>query len=410
MGMPESELSRRGFLTAATGFIAAGLTSTIKADDRISIEDRKPETPVKPIIYRTLGKTGLKLPIIGMGVMNAAVPEVVAASYDKGVRLFETSESYQMGRNQEMVGNVIKRLGIRDKVIIGTKVELPRDWPAMRPAQIRKTIINKAESCLKQLQMDYVDIFYIHSVSETAQVKNQFFKEAMTTLKEQNKIRFAGVTTHSEMAQVLNEAAADGFYDVVEAMINFALSSDKQLFEAIQNAAAVGVGIVAMKAFWGSPEKLNSENAAWIKEHMTATIASASLKWVMRNKNITVNIPGYTNFEHMKQDFAVARDLEYTEPERRFLEEQGARLGFDFCRQCRRCLATCPHDVEIPTLMRTYMYAAQYGNLLQARTTLDEIPTKNSIHACLSCETCSARCANDVNIARRIDFLKLTYC
>ncbi|SYZ73451.1 conserved hypothetical protein [Candidatus Zixiibacteriota bacterium] len=408
MGADKINLSRRNFFTAALG--AAGLAATGRAKDYISKEYDKPDSAEKPVIYRTLGRTGLKIPIISMGVMNAAVPEVMAAAYEEGVRLFDTAESYQMGRNQEMVRRVVKTLGIRDKVIIGTKIELPRDWDHVGSAKLKDIIITRVESCLRQLQMDYVDIFYFHAVDEIAQVQNPAIKEAISTLKEQKKILFAGVTTHADMAEVMNEVARDGFYEVVEAMINFALSSDRKLFEAIKNAAASGVGIIAMKAFWGGIEKPSLENASWIKKYTAPVIASASLKWVMRNENITTNIPGFTNFEHLKQDFAVARDLEYTSEEKRFLDDQGARLGFDFCRQCRSCLASCPHDVEIPTLMRTYMYAAQYGNLLQARTTLDEIPPDNSIRNCLSCSTCLARCANDVKISRRIEFLKEIYC
>jgi heterodisulfide reductase subunit C len=59
--------------------------------------------------------------------------------------------------------------------------------------------------------------------------------------------------------------------------------------------------------------------------------------------------------------------------------------------------------------MRTHMYAAQYSNFGQARATLDEIAPDHSIGRCTSCDTCSARCANSVDIAYRIGDLKLIY-
>jgi succinate dehydrogenase/fumarate reductase-like Fe-S protein len=55
------------------------------------------------------------------------------------------------------------------------------------------------------------------------------------------------------------------------------------------------------------------------------------------------------------------------------------------------------------------MYAAQYGNLVQARATLDAIPSAAGLEACMTCSSCNARCINTVNIARSIDELKLTY-
>ena len=90
-----------------------------------------PATPAvaqtgKSIITRTLGRTGLQVPIVSMGVMNADNPAVVQQSYEIGVRLFDTAMGYQAGRNEEMIGTVIKNLGVRDKVLIQTKIRIPR--------------------------------------------------------------------------------------------------------------------------------------------------------------------------------------------------------------------------------------------------------------------------------------------
>ncbi|SYZ72579.1 conserved exported hypothetical protein [Candidatus Zixiibacteriota bacterium] len=414
MKFPESELSRRKFLGAASGLVAAGLTAMPAANLLAQTENKdsskaSASTELKPVIYRTLGRTGIKMPVIGMGVMNADVPEVLAASYEEGVRFFDTAALYQYGRNEQMVGNVIKKLGVRDKVTIATKVYGQRKKGDIPASETKAAIIKEAEESLKRLQMDYVDILYIHSVSDPAEMQNPAIAEAMNQLKEQKKIGFAGVTCHSGMTAVLNQAAKGGFCDVVLAVINFALSPETRLFDAIKNAASAGVGVIAMKTFYGSPESLSVDNAEWLKNYSGATIAAASLKWVLKNENITAAIPGYTNFEHMKQDFAVARNLEFTLEEAKFLDERGLKLGFDFCRQCRSCLAACPRDVDIPALMRTHMYAMQYRNPVHAKITFDGIPENRSLKNCRSCDSCSVQCAHDVNIERRIEDLKLIY-
>ena len=102
----------------------------------------------------------------------------------------------------------------------------------------------------------------------------------------------------------------------------------------------------------------------------------------------------------------VARD---TEDEKKFLADNELKLGMGFCRQCRLCVATCPHGADVPNLMRTHMYAAQYSNFHQARVTLDEVPAGCGIGACKSCSACTAKCANSVDIAYRIEDLKLMY-
>lgn len=60
----------------------------------------------KTAIQRTLGRTGIELPIVSMGVMNANNPELLKAAYEAGVRLFDTALGYQQGRNERMVGDV----------------------------------------------------------------------------------------------------------------------------------------------------------------------------------------------------------------------------------------------------------------------------------------------------------------
>jgi hypothetical protein len=74
-----------------------------------------------PILQRTLGKTGITLPVVSMGVMNADIPGLIRRSYELGIRHFDTAAVYQQGRNEEMVGTVIKELGVRDKVIVSIK-------------------------------------------------------------------------------------------------------------------------------------------------------------------------------------------------------------------------------------------------------------------------------------------------
>ena len=76
------------------------------------------------LIERTLGRTGLKIPVVSMGVMNASAPALVEASYRQGVRHFDTAWFYQRGMNETMVGDVVKQLGCRDQVVIGTKIYL----------------------------------------------------------------------------------------------------------------------------------------------------------------------------------------------------------------------------------------------------------------------------------------------
>jgi predicted aldo/keto reductase-like oxidoreductase len=208
------------------------------------------------------------------------------------------------------------------------------------------------------------------------------------------------------MADVINEVTRNGFYDVVLTAINFTMADDGALLTAISDAATKGVGVIAMKTMAGGGRWPNPESR---RDYTSSTIAKAALKWVLRNENIATSIPGYTNYEHMQEDFSIARDLEYTPEERSFLADNDIKLSMGFCRQCRQCLAGCPAGADIPTLMRVHMYAAQYSNFYHARAILDDMPVKRGLRACMSCAECVADCANTVDIPRRIGELKAIY-
>ncbi len=96
-------LSRRGFIkTGITGAAGIAITpSVIQA-----------ATPVEEdnVIYRVLGKTGMKVPVISFGVMRSDNPALCKAAYEKGIKLFDTANGYQNGNNETMLGNVLKNV------------------------------------------------------------------------------------------------------------------------------------------------------------------------------------------------------------------------------------------------------------------------------------------------------------
>jgi predicted aldo/keto reductase-like oxidoreductase len=225
-------------------------------------------------------------------------------------------------------------------------------------------------------------------------------------MKKEGKAKYLGISTHADMANVINATVEAGIYDVIVTSFNFTMATDTAMVTAVDNAAKKGLGIVAMKVLAGGARFPNPDT---LRNYSGQVINSAALKWVLHNENIATTIPGIDNFDHLRANFALASDIEYTDEESRFLSDNNLTLGMEFCRQCKKCLASCPHKVDIPNLMRTHMYAAQYGNFEQARHTLDEIPRAQSLQNCTSCESCVAKCANSVNIGRKIDELKLIY-
>jgi len=403
-------LSRRNFLSKSiSGIASIGLLGVSgKALPSLENGDLNKDSK-KKIIYRTLGRTGIRLPIVSMGVMNSSNPELIIKSYEIGVRHFDTAAGYMRGRSEETVGNVIKELNVRDKVIIATKALTGRQRRDMNPKQAKEAFLNSTAESLKRLKTDYIDILFFHDVDKAEDLKNPGIQEAMWLLKEQKKARFIGFSTHSRDISCLNEAARSGFFDVVLTSFNYALSQEHELFEAIKKMASKGIGIIAMKTQCTQYFHRMELPTELHKYYKGKVLQTAVLKWVLRNENITTAIPGYTNFKQMEEDFSVAYELEYTPEEKQFLEDRGIQLALAYCHQCKRCIPTCPHQVDIPTLMRIHMYASCYSNFYQARDALDSIPKEQSLQRCKSCNTCKAICVNHINISNRIDELKEIY-
>ena len=397
-------LSKSAFGVAALGVIGVSGHPLQSKDEKKSIHTKG------KIIYRTLGRTGIKIPIVNMGVMNAYNPELVKRSYEIGVRHFDTAENYQRGKNEEMVGNVIKELNVRDKVIIATKVYIPHQQRNIPPEKAKEIFLKTVEGSLKRLKTDYIDILYSHVVPDVQYLNNPGIKEAMQILKKQKKIRFLGFSTHTNMTECINDAARTGFYDVILTAFNYAMSDDKKFLNAVKNAASKGIGIIAMKTqctqYWYRQHYIPKSHQQYYKGKILHT---SVLKWALQHPYICTAIPGYTTFEQMEEDFSVAYNLEYTSEEKKFFKERGIKLSMAYCQQCYNCVSSCPKQVDIPTLMRVHMYASCYSNFYHARDTLDSIPENNSLKACVSCNECSAECVNYVNIAQRIDELKTMY-
>lgn len=401
-----NSLNRRAFLTSSISCAMAAGIMGFAPNIADAQESPKESSGKGKIIYRKLGKTGMSVPIISMGVGAASNPNIINAAYEKGVRHFDTAANYQYGINEQMVGNVISRLGVRDKITIATKILIPQQRAALAGRNAYDKINSVLAASLKRLKTDYVDILYVHDVSNAEEVSNQEILGAFKKFKEQGKAKAIGITTHGNMAAVINVMNRIGEYDAVLTAINFTMAENAELMNAIETAGSKGMAIVAMKTLAGGYNWPNPESR---RNYDNATVLKAALKWVLNNPNISTAIPGFSNFDHLDMDFSIAYDLSYTPDEKKLLGDNNIKLSLGFCQQCRRCLASCPNGAEIPTLMRVYMYTAQYADFPLARQTMDEIPRENGLSACKSCSECTARCANSVNIPERIRNLKLVY-
>jgi aryl-alcohol dehydrogenase-like predicted oxidoreductase len=125
---------------------------------------KKVEEDVKSkLVYRTLGKTGIKLPIVSMGTMDAISEALVRTTLDAGIRHIATAQYYAEGRAEEFMGKIIKNYKREDIILATGVIPQPIDYRAgvfSKDTNISR-FEREFEGSLKRMDTDYVDIFYL---------------------------------------------------------------------------------------------------------------------------------------------------------------------------------------------------------------------------------------------------------
>jgi len=379
-------INRRGFLrTGVAG--AAGIVALSP-----SLLSAATSNQQKDVISRTLGKTGMKVPVISFGVMRSDNPNLCKAAYEKGIKLFDTANGYQNGNNEIMLGNLLKDYP-RNSFYLATKVKPAGVDREGKPSDqsTAEDFISKFNTSLSRLKMDYVDILYIHDVRNPEMLEYKPIINAIINLKKEGRIKFMGFSTHSNEPVVIDAAASMNKWDVILTSYNFKQTYITELNRSIKKANLAGIGIVAMKTLAGG---------GFLDKEKTKPINStAALKWVLSNPDVTTTIPGMTDFDQLDLNVKILADISITDQEKKDLLIACTEKGL-YCNGCATCLSSCPMNLPVPDLMRAYMYAYGYSNPAMAQSLLCELGTDGN--PCKECSSCKVECTKKFDIREKI--------
>ncbi len=384
MKKPEDSplINRRAFLkTSLAGAAVASLGLT--GAGRLLYGQTAAVTPV----YRTLGRTGLRVTTVGYGTMLTPESEVIRAGVDMGINYLDTARGYLKGRSEEIVSRALE--GIRDKVYISTKSHGPT----------KDAVVEDLETSLKNLRTDHVDVFHLHGLDDPKRAFDPEFRGALVKLRQQGKVRFFGVSTHTNQANIVNSIAddPDKFFDVVTIAYNF--KADPAIKQAIARAAKAGMGVIAMKTQAPLSTKTQANSQGNPNEAADMGPAhQAALKWVLQDTNVATTIPGMKTLSHI-QEMMPVMGMKLTSADERALRNYSTAIDPYYCRLCAECEKTCPEGVKISVVNRALMYAEGYKEHGLARATFREA---SSASACTACNDCVARCVNGLDIAEKM--------
>ncbi|MDR0541070.1 MAG: aldo/keto reductase [Dysgonamonadaceae bacterium] len=339
----------------------------------------------KKLPTRMLGKTGMEIPILSMGVMRADNPSVVRAAYNSGITHFDTAHGYQRGKNEEMLGAFFKGKD-RNTFTIATKGKMDPNVENFEKAY--EELLNVS---LNRLQMDYVDIFYAHAVDNIEDIGHPRMIATLKKFKAEGRIKHIGFSTHANKPEQIDEAIKAGIYEVILISYNFKMNILPELDAAIQRGVDAGIGFVAMKTMAGGVEDANGQKKI---------DGAACLRWVWQNPNITTAIPGFTSFDLLDNCLEAVYSPELKENDIRYLAglESNEML---YCQNCGKCVSDCrKHLAVIPTMMRAYMYNYGYRQPALSKETLAELQLTGN--ECSGCATCSVSCSSGFKVAEKM--------
>src|ERR1700680_4285362 len=152
--------------------------------------------------HRTLGHTGLIVSEVALGSMHVGAgmnmgnlgqedtTRLVKVALDSGINFIDTADVYSLGESETLVGNAVR--GIREEIVLATKVRLPMGGNFNRSGATRVNIMREVEGSLRRLQTDYIDLYQVHGWDS-----NTPLEETLRTLDDlvrQGKVRYIGLS------------------------------------------------------------------------------------------------------------------------------------------------------------------------------------------------------------------------
>ncbi len=253
---------------------------------------------------KELGRTGVKVPAIGMGTWGiggystrdtSCDDEAIQAlkkGIELGMYLIDTAEMYASGHTEEVVGEAIKPFARKD-VFIVSKV-LPENLHYAN-------VIKAAEASLKRLQTDYIDLYLIHFPNPEIPLKETM--AAMEKLVEEKLVRFIGVSNFgvSLVEEARNYLSNN---DIVANQVEYSLLERKIEKDVLPYCLKQGITLMAYTPL-GMGKLARNEFLQEVGKKYNKTAAQVALNWFISKENV-IAIPKAINLNHLKENAGAA--------------------------------------------------------------------------------------------------------
>jgi aryl-alcohol dehydrogenase-like predicted oxidoreductase len=288
--------------------------------------------------YKTLGRTGLKVSVVGLGTMvhaghfgpmkDSESLSAIDTALELGVNFIDTSDAYGAGYAETLLGNALR--GRRDKVIVATKGGNVMVGPDRGKRNFAAAYISRVlEESLKRLQTDYIDLYQLHNPTVEVIERGDAW-EVLEKAKKEGKIRYYGVSINTVEEGIA--AVTDRRSDTIQLEYNLLSQEPAEKIFPLAQEANVGIiarvplkrGILTGKLTQSDEARFQGEDVrarsfkgeAFAKELAKAgqlrflvhgpvkTLAQAAVAFCVAHPAVSVTIPGARNEQQMRENAA----------------------------------------------------------------------------------------------------------
>jgi predicted aldo/keto reductase-like oxidoreductase len=341
--------------------------------------------------YRRLGRTNVMVSDISLGSGRINDVSVARAALDRGINYFDTSPDYADTNSERVLGEAMQ--GHRDQIFLATKF-CRADGHLLNETPVPE-IMRAVEQSLKRLQTDHVDLIHIHACDRLDRLMAPNIHEAFDRLKEQGKVRFLGVSTHTpNLDEVANAAIDSGRFDVMMLAYHFGMWPN--FGHILEKAKQNDVGIVAMKTLKGAKHT----NLANFRDEASA-YSQAAFRWVLSNPAVSCLVISIWE-QRQVDEYLYASGKKPAGSEIALLRRYDELTRGDYCQpHCGACLDSCPEGLPINDVLRHRMYFKDYGWEKEGMQRYAAL--KSNAAACVACPApCSGACSIGVPIREKM--------
>ena len=199
--------------------------------------------------YRTLGNSGLEVSAVGLGTNNFGrnmdlkqTDAVVRKSADLGMNLIDTANRYGGSLSEEYIGKSVK--GIREQVLLATKVSAPVASGPNQSGTSRKHIMDQVDKSLARLDTEYIDLYQIHGPHPETPIEETL--RTLDDLVRQGKVRYIGSSNFPawQLAQAIEVSSSLRLEHFVSEQPQYNMLDRNVEKELVPCCRAYGVGIL----------------------------------------------------------------------------------------------------------------------------------------------------------------------